>query len=273
MSRVVVYHGRCYDGFGAAFAVWKKFGANDTTYIPMVHGESLKLPRGTKDDELYIVDFSFNRNTLEDLCSQYGTVHLWDHHKTAFEELRDWIENKDLRPANLDLVFDMSRSGAKISWEMLHDYHNPLIDCISDRDLWQFKDPRSEFVHVALVSKPMDFGLWDSLVVETLVAEGKPMLDLARNQVETIVKNSWLIQIGGIETPVVNTSLAWSEVGAALLKKYPSHKMSACFTVHEGMVKWSLRSVPDFDCSAIAAVYGGGGHRNASGFVTAGLLP
>lgn len=270
--KVIIYHASCYDGFGAAYSCWKKFGEQDVKYIAQGYGEELKVPQGTKDDELYIVDFSFDKPTLTRLCEQYGTVHLWDHHKTALEALKDWIEDESLRPANLDLVFDMGRSGAKITWEQLHEEQNDLINCISDRDIWKFQDPRSKFVHIALVAKPMDFKLWDSLTVDELVAEGKPMIELAENQVQTIIKKSWVMKIGGIDTPVVNTSLAWSEVGDELLKKHPEHKMAACFTVYEGFVKWSLRSVPEFDCSAVAKKYGGGGHKNAAGFETKGLF-
>src|SRR3990167_9491025 len=35
---VVIYHGKCPDGFSAAWIAWKKFG-DDAEYIPGRHGE------------------------------------------------------------------------------------------------------------------------------------------------------------------------------------------------------------------------------------------
>ncbi|PLX31947.1 MAG: hypothetical protein C0604_06035, partial [Clostridiales bacterium] len=36
----------------------------------------------------------------------------------------------------------------------------------------------------------------------------------------------------------------------------------------EGSVKVSMRSKGDYDVSQIASIFGGGGHKNAAGFVT-----
>jgi hypothetical protein len=40
----------------------------------------------------------------------------------------------------------------------------------------------------------------------------------------------------------------------------------------EGMIKVSLRSIGDFDTTAISKKYGGGGHKNASSFNVARSL-
>ena len=35
-SIVVIYHGRCRDGFAAAYAAWKKFG-DKASYLPFLY--------------------------------------------------------------------------------------------------------------------------------------------------------------------------------------------------------------------------------------------
>lgn len=38
----VLYHDKCYDGFGAAFAAWKKLGENEVKYMPASYGHKNK---------------------------------------------------------------------------------------------------------------------------------------------------------------------------------------------------------------------------------------
>jgi oligoribonuclease NrnB/cAMP/cGMP phosphodiesterase (DHH superfamily) len=262
--RYVLYHSNCYDGFGAAFAAWKKFGSEGTNYIPVSYGyPPPEMPAATR---IYIVDFSYPAEVLKKLAEN-AIVTVLDHHKTAKEALAPLIGAK----GNLEVLFDMDKSGARMTWEYLHPQERcpDLIDYISDRDLWRFELPGSERVHKALVSYPMDFSVWASLSIEGLKKEGVVCERLYEQLVDNIVKSAWIGELDGMKVPMVNTSIAWSEVGHALLEKNPDYPMAASFTVFRDQVMWSLRSRPDFDCSAVAKKFGGGGHKNAAGFKTA----
>ena len=58
-----------------------------------------------------------------------------------------------------------------------------------------------------------------------------------------------------------------SEVGHSLLDKHPDAPFSAMWFEANGKRMWSLRSRDDRqDVSEVAAIFGGGGHRNAAGF-------
>ena len=261
--RYVLYHSSCYDGFGAAFAAWKKYG-DKAKYIPCSHGAP--APDVSKATEIYVVDFSFDAETLVSWsgCAQ---VVVLDHHKTAHEMLDPLIGGN-----NPEVYFDMNRSGALMAWQYFHpDTDVPmLIRWISDRDLWKFEVENSERVHKALVSHPMDFEIWDKFSKDPgrLVDEGKVCERLYSQLVENIIKSPWMRTIGDYTVPVVNTSIAWSEVGHSLLEAHPDAPFVASFTVFEDQVMWSLRSRPGFDVSEIAKRYGGGGHENAAGFKT-----
>jgi len=50
----VLYHGGCPDGFGGAYAAWKKFG-DDADYIPMKY--NWPVPEKLDGKELYFIDF------------------------------------------------------------------------------------------------------------------------------------------------------------------------------------------------------------------------
>ena len=271
----VLYHGNCYDGFGAAYAVWKKFG-NSAKYIPVSYGQP--LPDLSKATEVIIVDFCYPPEILLGIAEN-NKLTVLDHHKTAEAAL------KDFKHINATVVFDMSKSGALIAWEFFHrDYSNRppndsvaheaplLIQHISDRDLWTFKIDGTSKVHKALVSYPMDFELWDSFDVEKLKLEGAACERLYSNLVSNICEKSWVANIGGHDVPVVNTSIAWSEVGQELIDKNPNAKFVGSFTIMKNSIMWSLRSKGEFDVSEVAKLYGGGGHKNASGFKTTKIV-
>jgi len=262
MSNAVFYHSKCYDGFGAAFAAWKKLGDENTIYKPVGYG--YPAPK-VEADNLYIVDFSYKKGELLELLNRHKKVIVLDHHKTAKEELEPLIDVHE----NLEIIFDMDRSGALITWNYFHDVAAPdLIRHISDRDLWRFEMEHSRTIHKALVSFPMDFKLWDSFRIEELISEGKTCERLYSQLVTNICNSSFLGNIDDCRIPMVNTSVAWSEVGEELLRRNPSADFVASFTVFNDQVMWSLRSKPEFDCSAIAKKFGGGGHKNAAGFKT-----
>jgi len=278
MKNCILYHSNCYDGFGSAYSAWKKF-KDDAVYIPCSYGMPIPEKYIEKNkiwEAVFILDFSFDEKTLLELKEHCQKIILIDHHKTAQEKLEplkgkyDWLE----------INFDMNKSGALLSWEYFHgDAHeahiNPtvpaipqLIAHISDRDLWKFEMEGSEEVHKALVSYPMDFELWDKFDVEELKKEGAVLKRMYDNLVDNICKHPFVKKIEGHEVPIVNTTIAWSEVGAKLLEKFPDAPFVASFTVFEDQVMWSLRSRKNFDVSEIAKKFGGGGHPQAAGFKT-----
>ncbi len=264
--RYVLYHSNCYDGFGAAYAAWKKFG-DSAKYIPVSYGyPPPDMPNAT---EIYIVDFSYDYEALRGLQEKYScSILVLDHHKTAEEKLTN-IQNPN---AWITVVFDMNRSGALMTWEHFHSDEsgavptNRLIEHISDRDLWTFNLEGSKEVHSALVSLPFDFEVWDKLNVDDLIKEGAACLRFESSVVSKICQKAWLGKIDGHEIPMVNTAAHWSEVGHELLQLYPDKKFAASFTIMKDSVMWSLRGRGDFDVSEVAKKFGGGGHKSAAGF-------
>lgn len=258
---LVLYHGKCYDGFGAAFAAWKALGDN-AKYIPMGYGNTVQDVTDYYNT-IYISDFSFDEATLLKLKKNADKIVLLDHHKTAEEMLKPLIG----KYPDIEIYFDMNKSGALMTWEYFHGTDNvlQLIKHISDRDLWQFKLDGSREIHAALLAYPMSFKVWDSFNVVELEKEGQVLLKNLDSNVAKIVDNRFNIAFEGMDVPVVNTSIAWSEVGNKLVEETKKPFVMS-FTDLGEKIMFSLRSIPEFDCTEIAKKYGGGGHKNASGF-------
>lgn len=281
MKNVVLYHGNCFDGMAAAWAAWKKLG-DDAEYIPVNYGQS--LPSGIITDErdtnLYIIDFSYSREVLLDIKEYVNKLVVLDHHKTAEADLK-----------GLDFCqFDMSKSGALLAWEYFHwekdsggmfygeDEFNPpvpkLIQYVEDRDLWRFALPHSHEINAYIQSFPMDIDNYDSTA--KMLEDNFDGCRLAGFAIErykdTMVKiqckNAVISPIGGYQVPVVNSTILFSEVGNQLCKDYPDAPFAAYYSIRrDGKKQFGLRSIGDFDVSEVAKKYGGGGHKNASGFI------
>lgn len=251
-----MYHANCFDGFGAAWAAWKALG-DRATYIPVKHGNP--PPELPADAKVFILDFAYPKNVLLDLQQRVAGLTLLDHHKTAQEDL-----------CGLDFViFDMHKSGAMLAWEYWHPGTTipDLVAYISDRDLWQFVLPQSREVFAAICSYPMDFQIWDNFDINTLKQEGAVIMRLQTQLVSSMCDQVIFKEIAGYRVPVANASTFFSDVPHELCLRYPDAPFAAYyFDRGDGKRQWGLRSIGEFDVSAVAKQFGGGGHLNAAGF-------
>ena len=245
MSVLVLYHASCADGFGAAWAAWKKLGAG-ARYLPVQHGAP--PPSIPERSEVYILDFAYTRAETEALRAKAASLRVIDHHRTAEEEL------KGLPYA----FFDNTKSGAVLSWEFFHP-GEPVPDIlryIMDRDLWQHALPRSREVFAGLSAYPMEFEVWNALDVEALAEEGAVILRYQRELVAILADGARLSTLAGFRVPVANAPLLGSEVGEELLKRFPEAPFAAMyFDRGDGQRQWSLRSRDDFDVSEVARLF------------------
>ncbi len=254
----VLYHNDA-DGFGAAYACWERF-TDKALFIPVQYNQPVPdLPETIK--YLFIVDFSYDRATVQTLADKYGwdKIVILDHHKTAEYEL-----------AGLPFAtFNQSKSGAVLAWEHMFPFIPvPLIlQYVQDRDLWKFEMPNSKEVNAYIATLPNNFDAWAHFDLQTAIACGSAIISFQEKQVRRAIKNVRFEQIAGFTVPVVNVSDNISEVGNELCNEFPEALFSASYCDRaDGTRSYSLRSNGEFDVSAIAKQFGGGGHRNAAGF-------
>lgn len=303
----VLYHDKCNDGFTAAFIAYMNLGELGVQYIPCQYDQPIPVVDPRKEDEVYILDFSYRRDTLQWLNNLVSKLVVIDHHKTAAEELEDLPY----------CLFDETKCGARLTWEYFANERRsnvkiipPFVMYIEDLDLWQNKLPQSRKFKAALNRYPKTFVVWDTIFHEVnhLIDEGSLLCQMVDAQVDQIVSEHFgmIIQThkavsGPIDStaastafvkieeststfgsvvdikgescyerhnvPVCCTPLHQTEVTDRLLKMYPDARMAACFFVRKDRkVQVRLTSRSDFDCSEVAKMFGGGGHKQAAGF-------
>ena len=248
---LVLYHADCSDGFGAAWALWKRFPR--ARYLPVKHGAP--PPEGMTGMDIVMVDFSYSREVIEKMADQAKSFQILDHHVTAEASLRG------LPYAH----FDMSKSGAVLAWEWAHEEPAPwLMQYIQDKDIWTWKLPHSREINAALASYPFDFEVWDALDQATLEVEGRAILRLEHAMIGKIIEEAVLVQFEGETVPAVYSPVMNSQIGERLCAGHP---FGIIWHQQNGRRYFSLRSrAGTTDVGAIAARHGGGGHVNAAGF-------
>jgi oligoribonuclease NrnB/cAMP/cGMP phosphodiesterase (DHH superfamily) len=334
---LVLYHGSCADGFTAAWAAHRYYNGNI---------EAIEVGYNATEEEIgdlvtkatgrlvYVLDFSFPIATLKRFMESAAKVILLDHHKTAREDMEAWFyevvpEGRDVvvtsfKKDNLEVEFDMERSGAGIAWDHFFGVGNRnwLVDYIEDRDIWTWKLEESRTVSIFLMHQKRTFENWDSLScmqVDDAIVAGSWAMDVVNDYIEQAVNAARICEIptpDGIElVPVVNALyFHTSEVleflastpmclvkGITAREAIAAHKalrgcddqdnfltkggvivprssmvdqapFSANWYIHQdGALRYSMRSRDPkggmaYDVSAVAKMYGGGGHHRAAGF-------
>lgn len=266
---LIIYHGNCLDGYGAAYAAWRHFGEEGSELYPASHGD--KLPENLAGRTVYFVDFSVKRAPMIEICKQADEVIVIDHHISAYEDL-EGLENEI---NNLTLKFDMEHSGAVLTWKYFHPQTEVphILYLVEDRDIWRWSYPISKEVTAVMMTYPFEMKLWQRWceepdAVDNLHKEGETIERYRRQMIERYKKKSFMIEISGYKVPAVN---APSEIVSELVGELSEgHPFAASFSEKEKSRSWSLRSHGKHgeDVAHIASLFGGGGHRNAAGFST-----
>lgn len=263
MRTVVFYHANCPDGFCAAFIVKCKYP--EAILIPCNYNERIQFPL-EKDDIVYIVDFSFDRETVLHMSNTVQFVHMYDHHKTAEANFMNIGHNK------LRTIFFQDKSGAKITAVELGEYRNykTLVDYVEDRDLWKFILPHSKAVNLYIQTIPYDFESWLRLAydienLDRIIEHGYTIMNYQKQLLARATAHEYVIKFGKLTVAVVNSPLLQSEIGDAISDGVD---FAVIWYQHEsGMYIYSLRSSKTgADVAEIAKSFGGGGHKHAAGF-------
>lgn len=280
---VCIYHKNCLDGF-AAF--WSFHRAQEDRVlnpvgIPFGHGDTIDLETIT-DKHVVIVDFSFKRATMRKIAARCKSLTVIDHHESAERELYGLEEElgEVYSWTPIKIIFDMEKSGALLTWEHFHKTPPPrIIELVSDGDLWRFEMAATRAVKAALFLYPFDLPTWDRLFgtsdaddnLHMLEREGIALLRKQDRDVIAMAKSmAYLTNFAGFEVPVANAPFTVaSDLGNLLCKGHPFSV--TYFRDSGGMYKVSLRSDKNDptaqNVSRIAERFGGGGHRNAAGFL------
>lgn len=298
-----IYHSPCQDGFTAAWAMRYLMPRANIRFIPAKYGDA---PPDVTDRIVYILDFSYSREVVQDMLNKAKRLLILDHHESAMKNLVGldcdalYMAQTSQKGAELEysegmkfwisdgghILLDMSRSGAGIAWDYfaalmkdpLREFGKKrpkLLSHVEDRDLWKFEYPETRYICASLFSQDYDFDVWTHLMegdqhsLESMRDEGEGIMRKQMKDIrELIDKGVRYMTIAGHYVPICNLPYTMASEGChEMLDIFPNAPFAAAYMdMKQGRV-FSLRSTNDrMNVSEVAMTLGGGGHRNASGF-------
>ncbi|MFC5079671.1 DHH family protein [Vibrio thalassae] len=282
----VIYHGNCMDGTASAWAAryWLSKADKNLSFEKGFYGKAVDDYEIPDDTELVLmVDFSMKSAELDQMAAKFK-VAIIDHHDSAQREL-----NNVAHP-NIFKVFDMTESGATLTWRVFSEYENlnpawrtddgcripTLLKHVRDRDLWQWKLKDTKAVALALNHYGLgidDFDHAYNQELDELVAFGTPMVLYHQSIVENIACSAkefeMLVDSGSVVVPIVTCSPMFiSDVAQEIYNKMDVPFVLLVNSDLKGGFKCSLRSKQGTGhvVNGIAESFGGGGHQYAAGF-------
>lgn len=275
---VVITHGSCPDGFMSS-TVAKQWllskNIKNTTFINAYYGTDYShIPELVRNKNVLICDFSFSEKiTQEIIITTNNNLLILDHHKTAIENLQN-IPNENK-------VFDISHSGAFITYTYFYGFVN-IPNCIlyiEDNDLWNNKLQNTKEITAYISTMKYDYNEYitlftNSFLMNTVIPLGKGMVAINNVYIKQISQKAIIsfFEIGDkyYFASFINSPILKNEIGNNLLSYHKNNNFSVVFTNNfiENITIFSLRSDNNkTDTTEISKLYGGGGHRNASGLV------
>jgi uncharacterized protein len=265
-----------------------------------------EAPDVSNYSRIFVLDFSFPRDVIESWLHQGKEVTILDHHKTAQEMIGDvetfsrhFEFNFNLEESGATLAWryfnDDREPPAFLEYVRDRDLWNhalPMTAEIHEASANMRYELKKTAELTGIPARVLIFAAFDHLatlsqeeLIKLMGDRGFELLKPKRNAIETAAARmtyqhlpvtridlSIPVDIPNAPIPTVKLNEDGSEdrlvldICSKLYKAIPEASFVACITSNGD---WSLRSDKDgsnFDVSAIAKLYGGGGHRNSAGF-------
>jgi hypothetical protein len=238
-SSVVCFHYPCPDGAFGALAAHLALRASSSSssstpaaavrFVPLtVYGSAdsrASIARTfTKEDTVFLVDFSGGPAFITLACEFAGKVVLIDHHKTAADDLA--ALGSSLAP-NFESFVDMARSGCALARDYFHLEEDVLTEAngwtkeraaallrafayVEDNDLWRHALPDSKLFTAGFADQKLEYdpaknaGVFDALCavdVDALVARGKEVVEEQDRIIAAELATSSVVRIPYMSKP------------------------------------------------------------------------
>lgn len=293
---IAIYHSRDLDGIASGRIIKEKYP--EATLVGYHYGEPFdifpdKFVINGKEypvelgSPVIMADVSLPMEKMEILFRNY--FFRWmDHHTSAINDFYDHFDNLaqepiERRKLELGEAIGITQSlaylidgtaGCVITYGALFGGAVPHgIDLLGDYDVWYNKDPEYWSNSVLLFQYGMrgynvENFPWDSVFIldeiEKIKEKGKIILEYQREQDKRGARKAFEVDFDGLRAIALNTPRTSSDTLASVYDP-DKHDLMILFS-YDGSWSYSLRTIKDIDCSALAKKYGGGGHKKAAGF-------
>ena len=254
----------------------------ESNFFEMEYSKPFPLDIVKPNETVYILDFHVqDDDEFRQLQRITKNIILIDHHKTTLQHREEHPELYE----NLKLcVLDVNHSGCWLTWEYVTDDYLVMtgndwpevpmaIKLIDDMDRWVWQYPGTKGFTVGLKlypHQPWDevwtelFGKHQWSLISRIAVDGETCAkfdDMVMN--DYCNKYGWETEFEGHKAFAQGQYRGGSTAFGKRITEYP-----LCLSYEFLGDKWIVGLYSEtIDVSEIAAKYGGGGHKGASGFV------
>lgn len=289
MKKIVVFHHNDNDGKAAAAVIYHALDdfekEMEWEFISVNYNDSIPTAdKVEKDDDVYIVDYSFTNATVDNLIKiteKANSVIWFDHHKSSLEvynkikEMRickECIVTTEMCGAMITYKYFIDRVGIKMLFlKGMED----VIRLVDDYDRWIHADPDSLLFNIGSEMYDTDptSTFWGAPVIRQVIDEGQTIKKYNDMKNTKLTKSKgFIIKINDHECIVLNTPEASSKAFGDCMDDY---NFAIRFVFNGKNYEYSIYStLEDIDCAKIAQFFNpkGGGHKGAAGFVSDKLI-
>lgn len=239
-------------------------------YIEINYNRSFPFDKIRLNEEVIIVDFSLQKpGDFEKLLEITPNIIWIDHHKTAIEK-HAHLDGK------LKGVRCVGISGCELTWGYF--FNNSLapnvVRLLGDYDVWAFKFGKTtnEFqAGIRLYDTKPESVMWDKWLdcgyyPQEEIEKGSIVLQYRNNYYADLIRKwAFSTEFDGYKVIACNTGLVSSQLFDSVEEDYDI-MMPFVFDGKQWTISLYTKK-PEIDVSEIAKKYGGGGHKQAAGFV------
>ena len=267
----------------------------DNKFIEVSYKDNENFPIDVinKDEDVFIVDFSVNPETMDKILEITTHVNWIDHHETAIDMYADYpvtisglreigIAGCELTRIYIEKKMNWCAKNGSSSGCTIPKTLSEVSKYIGDRDVWKFEYPETKDFYAGYETvaelTPLTAGiLLDAHGVDGLIKIGKIInaykresrLKACRFAYESTYHVTCLgdtlntININSHRCLICNSTDKTSELFGDRFKDYD---FVAIYVFDGDSYNVSLYSDEKIAVNVIAKIYGGGGHRYAAGF-------
>lgn len=290
---VIIYHDNCSDGFTAAAIAQLFFSYNTdlnckVEYVPGKHGQSLDSSINLKDKIVMFLDFTYPLEELKTIINQSEAVYFLDHHVTGINNIKTLDKDSDYCVKIFNFS-SMEKSGARIAWDFFSSedtskkFGNSIpktVTYVENRDLWKLTDETVYYL-TSLEKDGISIDLYKNEInsyianhyldyqdrIQHHITHGKVLREYFNSLVKKQMSKVSYASFNSYQNiPIINCSTFEfvSDLGNLIAQEHPDTFVILYNIDNLKDVKLSFRSIK-FDTTLVAKLFGGGGHKNASG--------
>jgi len=286
-TTALITHDNCSDGFLSRSIASKFFNNSKIEFESYSAAYPWSLPEDftNKHDVVYIIDFSLSNEDFLKLHTNNIDVIWIDHHISAIERTKDNPVITGFKGIRKDGI-----AGSKLAWDYFFPWkinETPLVvKHVAIRDVWG--DPPGSG-NIPEEAKDFDCGLrtfaknektlWDQLMesnefTEEVCKIGKLTRNMDKTKIQILMNDSRKCFTGSFndcDTVFLSATYPEGEQADLVADKFPHHLQiwNSIINIDGKLhvnISFRARS-PEIDCSVMAQIFGGGGHKGAGGAI------